>query len=192
MLVRKSLSMYLIIAVACCWSVAVDAQLSPFAEYRIGPSDVLTVSVWQQEELTRTVTVRSDGAITFPLLGDLPVAGLTPLELRDILATRLVEYINVMVSEVTVSVEELNSYYVSVMGEVRAPGRFQFQSRITVVDALAEAGGFTAFAATSKVLILRQENGVTRRIPFDYRGLSRGRRPPEPLVLIPGDIVMVP
>ncbi|MDO8907290.1 MAG: polysaccharide biosynthesis/export family protein [Pseudohongiella sp.] len=93
-------------------------QETPFAEYIIGPADVLSVNVWQQEELSRTVTVRPDGFITYPLLGDLLVAGLTPLELRNQLAVSLGEYVNIMLSEVTVSVDEINSYTVSVMGEV--------------------------------------------------------------------------
>ncbi|MDO9518767.1 MAG: polysaccharide biosynthesis/export family protein [Pseudohongiella sp.] len=167
-------------------------QETPFAEYIIGPADVLSVNVWQQEELSRTVTVRPDGFITYPLLGDLLVAGLTPLELRNQLAVSLGEYVNIMLSEVTVSVDEINSYTVSVMGEVNTPGRFSFKSPVTVLDVIAEAGGFTPFAASSRVVILRSESGVTRRIPFNYRRVTRGRTPPEQIMVLPGDIVMVP
>lgn len=168
------------------------AQALPFSEYRIGPSDVLSVSVWQQPELSRLVTVRPDGYITFPLLGDMLVTGLTPLELRSLIAGRLEEYVNIMLSEVTVSIDEVNSYTVSVLGEVNTPGRFSFQSQVTVLDLLAEAGGFTAFASTGNVIILRQENGVTRRIPFDYKRVTRRRNPASDINLVPGDVIMVP
>lgn len=168
------------------------AQQSPFAEYRIGPSDVLSITVWQQEELSRTVAVRTDGFITYPLLGDIRVEGMTPNVLRDLIARELETYVNIMLSEVTVSVDEINSYTVSVLGEVNTPGRFRFQSQVTVLDVLAEAGGFTAFASTRKIMILRNEHGVQRRIPFDYRRVTRGRATPEELTVYPGDIVMVP
>lgn len=181
-----------IFLVSIVFSASAHSQSTPFTEYQIGPADVLSIAVWQQTELSRTVTVRPDGFITYPLLGDLLVAGFTPLQLRDQLATQLQEYVNIMLSEVTVSVDEINSYTVSVMGEVKTPGRFSFQSQVTVLDVLAEAGGFTPFAASSKVVILRQENGVTLRIPFDYRRVTRGRVAPEQLTVYPGDIIMVP
>lgn len=172
-------------------SVAV-AQETPFTEYRIGPADILSITVWQQPELSRTVTVRPDGFITYPLLGDMAVASLTPLQLRDLVAERLTEYVVIMLSEVTVSVDAINSYTVSVMGEVNSPGRFSFQNQVTVIDVLAEAGGFTAFASNSNIVILRKENGVTQRIPFNYRRVERGRGTAEDMTVFPGDIIMVP
>lgn len=167
-------------------------QETPFTEYRIGPSDILSITVWQQPELSRTVTVRPDGVITYPLLGDIQVASLTPVELRDLIAESLKDYVVILLSEVTVSVDSINSYTVSVMGEVNSPGRFSFQSPVTVIDVLAEAGGFTAFAESSKVVILRKENGITQRIPFNYRRVERGRSTPDEMAVFPGDIIMVP
>lgn len=168
------------------------AQQTTFSDYRIGPSDVLSIAVWQQAELSRTVTVRTDGFITYPLLGDMAVSGMTPTELRDKIARDLEEYVNIMLSEVTVAVDEINSYTVSVLGEVKTPGRFSFQSQVTVLDVLAEAGGFTPFADTRDVMILRNENGATKRIEFDYRRVMRGRSTPQELTVYPGDIIMVP
>lgn len=168
------------------------AQETPFTEYRIGPADVLSITVWQQPELSRTVTVRPDGFITYPLLGDMAVASLTPLQLRDLVADRLEEYVVILLSEVTVNVDAINSYTVSVMGEVNSPGRFSFQTEVTVIDVLAEAGGFTAFASSSDIVILRKEDGVTQRIPFDYRRVARGRAALEDMTVFPGDIIMVP
>lgn len=173
-------------------SPASIGQQTPFTEYRIGPSDILSITVWQQPELSRTVTVRPDGVITYPLLGDMQVAAMTPLELRDLIAESLKDYVVILLSEVTVSVDSINSYTVSVMGEVNSPGRFSFQSPVTVIDVLAEAGGFTAFAASSKVVILRKKNGVNQRIPFDYRRVERGRALPAEMAVFPGDIIMVP
>lgn len=168
------------------------AQETPFTEYRIGPADILSITVWQQPELSRTVTVRPDGFITYPLLGDMHVATMTPLQLRDLVAESLKEYVVIMLSEVTVSVDAINSYTVSVMGEVNTPGRFSFRNQVTVIDVLAEAGGFTPFASSGNIVILRKENGVTRRIRFDYRRVERGRSTPEEMSVYPGDIIMVP
>jgi polysaccharide export outer membrane protein len=167
-------------------------QETPFTEYRIGPSDILSITVWQQPELSRTVTVRPDGVITYPLVGDMQVASLTPLELRDLIAESLEDYVVILLSEVTVSVDAINSYTVSVMGEVNSPGRFSFQSPVTVIDVLAEAGGFTAFASSSKVVILRTRNGVSQRIPFDYRRVEREKSASAEMVVFPGDIIIVP
>lgn len=173
-------------------SFQVQAQPTLFDGYRIGSADVLTIHVWQQLELTRTVTVRPDGMITFPLLGDMHVVGMTPLELRDTLAGDLIEYVSIIPSEITVSVDAINSYTVSVLGEVNNPGRFSFQSQVTILDVLAEAGGFTAFAAPRRIVLLRQEANQVRRIPFDYRDVTRARGNNGQLIVLPGDIVIVP
>lgn len=188
---RKIISPILI-ALGLYISASAMAQQTTFSEYRIGPSDVLSINVWQQEDLSRVVAVRTDGYITYPLLGDVRVEGMTPNELRDHIAIELEQYVNIMVSEVTVSVDEINSYTVSVLGEVKTPGRFSFQSQVTVLDVLAEAGGFTAFASSRDVTILRNENGVTKRIPFDYRRVMEGRSTPQQMTVYPGDIIMVP
>lgn len=192
MYVVKTIILSVMLFSTCLLCNASHGQETPFTEYRIGPSDVLSITVWQQPELSRTVTVRPDGVITYPLLGDMLVASLTPVELRDLIAESLKDYVVILVSEVTVSVDAINSYTVSVMGEVNSPGRFNFQTPVTVIDVLAEAGGFTAFASSSKVVILRRENGVTLRIPFDYKRVERGRATPEEMTVFPGDIIMVP
>jgi polysaccharide biosynthesis/export protein len=167
-------------------------QETLFTEYRIGPADLLSIVVWQQPELSRTLVVRPDGFVTYPLLGDIKVEGMTPEQMRVRIVDSLQAYLSVMLSEVTVSVDAVNSYTVSVLGEVNTPGRFSFQSQVTVLDVLAEAGGFTSFASTSKILIVRNENGVTRRIPFDYRRVARGRITQQEMTVFPGDIIMVP
>jgi len=158
--------------------------------YRIGPEDVLQISVFSNEALSRTVPVRPDGMISLPLLNDVQAAGLTPMELRDVLMKRLVEF--VPSPEVAVIVTEVKSFMISVIGQVAKPGRYDLRSSATIVDALAMAGGFKEFAARSKVVVIRNEGGVTKRIAFDYDKMSAPVRPQENFALRPGDIVMVP
>lgn len=160
------------------------------ADYRIGPEDILQISVFSNDALSRTVPVRPDGMITLPLLNDVKAAGLTPMELRDSLMKKLVEF--VPSPEVAVIVTEVKSFMISVIGQVAKPGRYDLRSSATIVDALAMAGGFKEFAGRSKVVVLRSEGGVSKRIPFDYDRLSAAKKPQENFALRPGDIVMVP
>jgi polysaccharide export outer membrane protein len=155
--------------------------------YRIGPEDLLQISVWKNEAMSRAVTVRPDGKISVPLLNDVQASGLTALELREILARKLAEYIPS--PEVSVIVSEVRSFKVSVMGEVARPGRFELRSWATVLDALALAGGFTQFAARSRIVILHPEGTTMKRIPFNYNKLAGEQ---ENFYLRNGDIVLVP
>ena len=155
--------------------------------YRIGPEDVLQISVWKNEALSRAATVRPDGMISLPLLNDVQASGLTALELREILTKRLAEYIPS--PEVSVIVTEVRSLKVSVIGEVNRPGRFELKSWATVADALALAGGFTQFAARSRIVILHQDGATMKRIPFNYNKLAGEQ---ENFYLRNGDIVLVP
>ena len=184
---------------------ALERGASGFAalgEYRIGPEDVLQISVWKNEAMTRAVPVRPDGKISLPLLNDVQAAGLTALELREVLTRKLVEYIPS--PEVSVIVSDVRSFKVSVMGEVARPGRFELKSWATVVDALALAGGFTQFAARSRIVILRPEGTTMKRIPLNYdkvtkipdgllgRIIRSGDGEQENFYLRNGDIVLVP
>jgi polysaccharide export outer membrane protein len=158
--------------------------------YRIGSEDILQISVFGNEALTRTVPVRPDGMISLPLLNDVQAAGLTPMELREVLMKKLVEF--VPAPEVAVIVSEVRSFMISVIGQVSKPGRYDLRSSATIVDALAMAGGFKEFAARSKVVVIRSEGGVSKRIAFDYDKMSAAKSPQENFALRPGDIVMVP
>ena len=170
------------------------------ADYRIGPEDILIISVWKNEAVSKTVPVRPDGKISLPLVNDVTAAGLTTLELRDVLAKKLAEYIPQ--PEVSVIVSEVRSFKVSVMGEVAKPARYELKSHTTVLDALALAGGFTPFAARSKVVILRPEGNEMKRIPFNYpkvvkqQGLMDllrgGSESEDNFYLRNGDIIVVP
>jgi polysaccharide biosynthesis/export protein len=158
--------------------------------YRIGAEDVLQISVFSNDALSRTVPVRPDGMISLPLLNDVKAAGLTPMELRETLMKKFVEF--VPSPEVSVIVTEVRSFMISVIGEVMKPGRYDLKSSATIVDALAMAGGFKEFAGRSKIVVVRNEGGSSKRIPFDYDRLSAAKEPQENFALRPGDIVMVP
>ena len=167
-------------------------QTPPVMEYRIGTADVLSISVWQHDDMERTVIVRPDGMISFPLLEDIHAAGLTPAQLRETLVSKLNEYMDIGTREVSVIVEEIHSYTVSVLGEVRTPGRFEFQSHVTVLDVLAEAGGLTEFASRSGILIFRPGQGSMRRIQFNYNDIVSSKKAAEQYTVYPGDIILVP
>ena len=155
--------------------------------YRIGPEDVLHVSVWKNEAMSRAVPVRPDGKISLPLLNDVQAAGLTTLELREVLTKKLAEYMPS--PEVSVIVTEVRSFKVSVIGEVARPGRFELKSWTTVLDVLALAGGFTQFAARSRIVILQPDGKTMKRIPFNYNKIAGDQ---ENFYLRNGDIVLVP
>lgn len=166
--------------------------------YVIGPEDVLELAVWGSEEMTRTVPVRPDGKISLPLLNDIQAAGYTPMQLRDTLMKALVTYMPE--PSVSVLVREIHSFKVTVIGQVRTPGRYELKDRATVVDVIAMAGGFNDYADRGKVVVVRQEQGAVRQIPFAYDKLT-SKKPPrisspndvQPNVCVrPGDVVVVP
>lgn len=169
-----------------------DIQVPDVMEYQIGPSDVLSITIWNHDEMNRTLTVRPDGMISFPLVGEILVVGLTPAQLQDVMESALSRYINIVEGEVSVMVDEVHSYTVSVLGRVREPGRFEFKSQATVLDALAQAGGLTDFASSSDILILRPGPEDVRRIRFDYRQVLRSDAVDGRLFVFPGDIILVP
>ena len=148
---------------------------------------MLQISVWKNEPMSRAVPVRPDGKISLPLLNDVQAAGLTALELREVLAKKLAEYMPS--PEVSVIVSDVRSFKVSVIGEVARPGRFELKSWTTVLDVLALAGGFTQFASRSRIVILRPAATTMKRIPFNYNKLAGEQ---ENFYLRNGDIVLVP
>jgi polysaccharide export outer membrane protein len=157
-------------------------------EYRIGPEDTLLISVWKNEPMSKTVPVRPDGMISLPLLSDIRAAGLTTIELRDLLVTKLSDYMPT--PEVAVIVTEVRSFKVSVIGEVQRPARYELKSWATVLDVLALAGGLNEFAARSRIVILRHNGNEMKRIPFNYNKVISADA--ENFYLRPGDIVLVP
>src|SRR4029453_7240725 len=149
---------------------------------------LLLVSVWKNETLSRQLPVRPDGKISMPLLHDIVAAGLTPLQLRDKIATSLAEYMPN--PEVSVSVLEVRSYRVSVLGEVQKPGVLQLRAPTTVLEAIALAGGCRAFASPRKIIIFRRDDaGQTQRLRFNYNR-AVGVAGEENVALRSGDVVV--
>ena len=166
------------------------ANADPLDEYRIGPEDTLLVSVWKNDAISKTVPVRPDGMVSLPLVQEVRAAGLTPLELRELLAKKLAEFIPN--PEVSVIVTEVRSFKVSVIGEVAKPARYELKSRTTVLDVLALAGGLNEFAARTRIVILRTDGKVMKRIPFNYNKVIAPGGERDNLYLQPGDVVVVP
>lgn len=158
-------------------------------QFRIGVEDVLDISVRNNPDLTKVVPVRPDGRISLPLVNDIAAAGLTPMELRDALNEKLATFIQH--PDASVVVREIHSLKVSVLGNVRAPGRYELKGSSTVLDALAMAQGFNDFAARRKVTILRREGSTQQTLRFDYDSAVKSGGAKN-LLLKPGDIIVVP
>jgi polysaccharide biosynthesis/export protein len=157
-------------------------------EYRLGAGDKLRVEVYRDAQLSQSVQIRPDGKITLPLLGDLEATGRTPIELRDTIATKLKEYMTNPV--VTVIVVEASAAVAYVMGEVNHPGAVTLQGgQLTVLQALAIAGGLKDFANAKNIRILRRSYNGVQTIAFNYKSAISGSTP---VYLRPGDTVVVP
>jgi polysaccharide biosynthesis/export protein len=163
------------------------------SEFVIGISDDLMITVWKNQQLTTAATVRPDGTITMPLVGDVTAAGKTPSQLRKEIQTRLAEFIKLEGSEITVAVTGVNSYRFTVSGEVGQPGIYTAKVYVTVAEAIALAGGFTRFADRDDIVLMRRDaQGIIRRIPIVYSMIASGEAPQMNLVILSGDSIFVP
>ena len=165
------------------------------AEFVLGPEDVLEVVVWRNQDLSRVVIVRPDGMISMPVIGDVQAAGLTADRLAERIATRLKEFKEN--PTVSVSVKEINSYNVFVLGEVLKPGKYQLKSYTTILQAISIAGGFTPYASRNKLQIVRHFTNGTGgwrevRLAMPYDDLVKGQGDPEYLMIKSGDTIIVP
>jgi polysaccharide export outer membrane protein len=157
-------------------------------EYRMSPGDKLRIEVYKDAQLSQSVQVRPDGKVTLPLIGDIEATGRTPTELRDAIATALKEYITK--PTVTVIVVEATAATAYVTGEVNHPGVVSLQAPLTILQALALAGGLKDFADAKNIRILRNGSWGVEMIMFNYREALKSARPP--IYLRPGDTVVVP
>ena len=155
-------------------------------EYRIGPEDVLDIVVWKNADLSKTVTVRPDGMITLPLIGEIRAGDRTANELRDDIKVRLERYKDV--PEVSVTIADVRSYHLYILGEVKTPGQYQVKTTTTLLQALALAGGLTEFADSNDIVVVRRGgSSQEQRIKVRYKDLIlRGD-----VTLSPGDTVTV-
>jgi polysaccharide export outer membrane protein len=168
------------------------SQVKPHDDaFVIGPDDVLAISVWKEPDVSRSVPVRSDGKISLPLAGEVQAGGTTPRQLEKAIAAKLQSYISE--PEVTVIVQQINSQKYNVLGLVARPGAYPLTNSVTVLDAIAVAGGFRDFAKQKSIYILRQGgDGSQTRIPFNYKDVIKGKNVEQNIKLQPRDTVVVP
>jgi polysaccharide export outer membrane protein len=157
-------------------------------EYRLGPGDKLRIEVYKDPQLSQSAQIRPDGKITVPLVGDVEASGRTPLELRDALTTALKQYMTN--PSVTVIVVEATAATAYVLGEVNHPGAVTLQAPLTILQALAIAGGLKDFADAKNIRILRKTPKGVETIAFNYKDALKSSR--APIYLRPGDTVVVP
>jgi polysaccharide export outer membrane protein len=155
--------------------------------YSIGPADVLQITVWKEPDLTREVTVRFDGMVTVPLVGDVQAAGQAPARLAETIAKSLERFIEV--PRVTVAVAQTNSARFYVVGQVAKSGEFSLSGHTTVLQGLALAGGFKDFAKSDQIVIIRQDQTI---VPVNYKRIADGTGIAQNVRLAPGDTIVVP
>lgn len=165
---------------------AVEGVAAP-SGYVIGLGDALRITVWKEPDLTLEVTVRPDGMITVPLLGDLPAAGRVPSELARGLVSGFDRFVES--PRVTVSVTQATSARIYVVGQIVRPGEFPLSGRMTVLKALALAGGFKEFAKSDSIVIVREDQTV---IPFNYKRVAEAKDVAQNVLLLAGDTIIVP
>ncbi len=160
-------------------------------EYILGADDVISVYVWKEPDMSKTVPVRPDGMISLPLVGQVKAAGYTPVQLQDVLTEAMKKYVSE--PQVTVVVEKVASLNFNIVGEVAKPGYYPLTRPLTVLDAISLAGGFKDFAKTKKIYVLRTNaNGTQDRLPFNYKDVIAGKNAQQNIELQPRDTVVVP
>lgn len=184
-------------ALVCMISLTAAFAQNPVGEpmvsggdYKIGPEDVLEISVWKEKDLQREVLVRPDGWFTFPLVGNIEAKGKSAQQIQDEITQWLKEYIPNPV--VSVSVKKIAGYKIFVIGRVNKPGEYVVGSYIDVLQALTLAGGLTPFAEEANIKIVRKENGKKTILLFDYSTVKKGKRMEQNITLMSGDVIIVP
>lgn len=160
------------------------------SDFVIGPEDVLGVVFWRETELSGDVTVRPDGRITLPVLGEMVAAGLRPDELQKRITDAAAKYLTD--PNVAVVVRAINSRKVFVTGRVTSPGTFDLRNSMTVLQAIALAGGLTEYADAKNITVLRRGDMTPVVLRFNYRDVAKGRKLEQNVVLRPGDTIVVP
>lgn len=159
-------------------------------EYVIGIPDVLRIVVWRNPELSVDVPVRRDGKISVPLVDDVQAEGLTPHELKEVLTEALAEYVTA--PDVTVIVQQTNSHTVTVVGGVLRSGQIPLTREMRVVEAIAQMGGFNAWAKKDRIKVIRKVDGKQVEYGFNFGAFAAGKAPDSNLLLKPGDTVVIP
>jgi polysaccharide export outer membrane protein len=186
----------LFVLLICLTAAAVPAGAADTAmpatdqDYIIGPGDVLEISVWKEEALTKLVTVLPDGKISFPLIGEAMASGWTVSQLKKEIESRLARFVPDPV--LSVRVYQMNSLMVYVVGKVNNPGRFVLNTTVDVLQALAMAGGLNSFAKRGQIKVFRKNDGKTKIFDFDYDDVTDGEKLEQNIQLVRGDVIVVP
>ena len=160
------------------------------ADYVIGPEDVLGVLFWREQDMSGDVTVRPDGMITLPLIGEIRAAGMKPDALHEVIGNAATKFLSD--PNVTVVVKQINSRKVFITGMVNKPGTYPLTGPRTVMHIIAEAGGLMEYADSESISILRDEQGKTRAFKFNYKDVAKGKKLQHNIQLQPNDTVVVP
>ena len=160
------------------------------ADYIIGPGDNLSIDVWKEAELSKKVSVRLDGGVSLPLVGDVEAAGLTCTQLREELEKKYKDFVDV--PEISVTVLESRSKRIYVLGRINRPGEYLLQKDMTVVQAIALAGGTGEWAATSDIKLIRKIKGIEKTFKVDYDAIVSGEDLSQNVLLQPDDTIFVP
>jgi polysaccharide export outer membrane protein len=171
--------------------VTPSAKSTSDDNYVIGNDDMLGINVWKEPDFNQSIPVRSDGKISLPLIGEVQVSGRTPLQVKEEITEKLRSFLTA--PDVTVMVLQMNSKKYNVLGRVARPGSYSLLATTTVLDAIAQAGGFQEFAKQKAIYILRRSaTGGETRISFNYKDVIRGSHPEENIKLQPNDTIVVP
>lgn len=190
-MIRKKLALWTAgLAMVVAWAGLAWSQAPAPPSYRIGPNDLLNIYVWKEQDLTQDLTVLPDGRITFPLIGEVLAAGRTVTELKEAITEKLEKYVTA--PEVTVIVRESRSRVLYTIGKIGRPGPLMLAPDMTVIQALSAAGGFTEWADTKNVLIIRREGEKETQLKFNYKDFTGGSNLDQNILLKPGDTIVVP
>ena len=171
-------------------SVVADNTESESYIYKVQPGDIISISVWKEEDLQRDVLIRPDSAFSFPLIGEINSKNKSIANITNEIANKLEKFIPQ--PDVSVSIRQINGNKIYVIGKVNRPGEFALSKPLDVMQALSLAGGTATFAELDDIIILRRENGIQHAIPFDYPEVERGKKLEQNIILISGDVVVVP
>lgn len=164
------------------------------SELVLGVGDIIAINVWDSANLNTEATIRPDGTITMPLIGDVKAAGETPTTLKGEIKAKLQNFVKLQGSEITVAVRSWKSYRFTIQGEVSRPGVITSDQYVTVGDAIAMAGGLSRFARRDEIILMRRDwkTGKIRQIPLNYEALASGKRPDMNIYMLAGDTIWVP
>ena len=185
-------SLVLLTSVGCGGAVAYDYKKEPdprLTEYQVGPLDQLKVVVWKNQELSADVVVRPDGVVTLPLIGDVKASGRTPSQIQKEITQRYANFIRVEEAVVSVGVSQVNSLSFTISGNVEKAGVYAVKSYVTVLEAIATAGGTNKYASNSAYIL---RGAPSRKIPIDLKQASSGEHPEMNVVVLRGDVIVVP